>query len=41
MRCGIRLTVAAAAVQASLPQPASGIMSFWIGLAPLRRKNLD
>jgi len=47
MRCGIRLNAAAAAslpwdaVQASLPQSASGIMSVWIRLARLRRKNLD
>jgi len=47
MRCGIRLNAAAAAprpwdaVQASLPQPAPGIMSIWIRLAWLRRKNVD
>jgi len=27
--------------QASLPQPAPGIMSFWIRLVGLRRKNVD
>jgi len=30
-----------AAVQASLPQPAPGIMTIWIRLAWLRCKNAD
>jgi hypothetical protein len=47
MRCDIRLNDAAAAprtwsaAQASLPQPALGIMSIWIRLVGLRRKNAD
>jgi len=47
MRCGFRLNAAVAAprpwdaVQASLPQPAPGIMTVSIRLAGVCRKNPD